>query len=84
MDSNKAVPPIALVTCDIDFLHGSDGRGEGFWWRGNLKDFASPRCRWLGDKRLGLLKIGFSVVVRIYLAQERHKRQAVVNMVMNV
>ena len=33
---------------------------------------------------MGLLKIGLSIVVRIHLAQERHKRQAVVNLLMNV
>ena len=84
MDSNKAGPPIALVTCGIDFLHGSDGGGECFWWRGNLKVFARPRCSWLGGKRMDLIKIGFSVVVRIHLAQDRHQRQAAVNLVMNV
>ena len=34
---NKEGPPIALVTCDIDLLPGSDGRGEGFWWWGSSK-----------------------------------------------
>jgi hypothetical protein len=33
---------------------------------------------------MGLIQIGLSVVIRIHLTQDRHKRQAVVNMVMNV
>jgi hypothetical protein len=84
VDSSKAGPPIVLVSCDIDLLRDSDGGGEDVWWRGNLKDFARPRCRWLGDKRMSVTKIGLAVVVRIHLVKERHKRQAVVNMVINV
>jgi len=33
---------------------------------------------------MGLFKIRLSVVVPIHLAQDRHRRQAVVYMVMNV
>ena len=60
------------------------GEERVFGGGGNLKDFARPRCSWLGGKRMGLVNNGLSVVVRIRLAQDRYQRQPVVNLVMNV
>jgi hypothetical protein len=43
-----------------------------------------PRCRWIDNIKVGLLKIGFFVVDWIGLAQDRYRWRALVNAVMNL
>jgi hypothetical protein len=42
-----------------------------------------PRRRWTDNIKMNLLEIGLSVVDRIGLAQDRYRRRALVNSVMN-
>jgi hypothetical protein len=42
-----------------------------------------PRCRWIGNIKMGLLEIGVSVVNWIGLAQDWYRWRALVNAVMN-
>jgi hypothetical protein len=43
-----------------------------------------PRCRWIDNIKMDLLEIGLSVVCWIGLAQDRYRRRALVNLVMNL
>jgi hypothetical protein len=43
-----------------------------------------PRCRWIDNIKMDLLEIGVSVVDWIGLAQDRYRRRALVNAVMNL
>jgi hypothetical protein len=43
-----------------------------------------PRHRWIDNIKVGLLEIGLSVVDWIGLAQDRYRRRALVNAVMNL
>jgi hypothetical protein len=43
-----------------------------------------PRCRWIENIKMDLLKIGLNVVDWIGLAQERYRWSALVNEVMNL
>jgi hypothetical protein len=43
-----------------------------------------PRCRWIDNIKMDLIKIGLSVVDRIGLAQDRYRWRALVNSVMNL
>jgi hypothetical protein len=43
-----------------------------------------PRRRWMDNIKMDLLEIGFSVVDWIGLAQNRYKRRALANSVMNL
>jgi hypothetical protein len=54
------------------------GRPEG------KKPLGRPRCRWVDNIRMDLGVVGWSVVDRIGLAQERNKWRALVNAVMNL
>jgi hypothetical protein len=42
------------------------------------------RRRWINNIKIGLLKVGLSVVDWIDLAQDRYRWSAIVNTVMNV
>jgi hypothetical protein len=43
-----------------------------------------PRRRWIDNIKMNLLEIGLNVVDRIGLAQDRYRRRALVNSVMNL
>jgi hypothetical protein len=43
-----------------------------------------PRRRWINNIKMDLLEIGFSVVDWIGLVQDRYRRRALVNSVMNL
>jgi hypothetical protein len=43
-----------------------------------------PRHRWIDNIKIDLLEIGLSVVDWIGLAQDRYRRRALVNSVMNI
>jgi hypothetical protein len=43
-----------------------------------------PRRRWIDNIKMDLLEIGFSVVDRIGLAQDRYRWRAIVNSIMNL
>jgi hypothetical protein len=43
-----------------------------------------PRCRWIDNIKIDLLKMGLSVVDWIGLAQDRYRWRALVNVVMNL
>jgi hypothetical protein len=43
-----------------------------------------PRYRWIDNIKMGLLEIGLGVVDWISLAQDRYRRRALVNVVMNL
>jgi hypothetical protein len=43
-----------------------------------------PRRRWIDNIKMDLLEIGWSVVDRICLAQDRYRWRALVNSVMNL
>jgi hypothetical protein len=43
-----------------------------------------PRRRWIVNIKMGLLEIGLSVVDWIGLAQDKYRRRALVNSVMNL
>jgi hypothetical protein len=54
------------------------GKGEGRRPLGRL------RRRWIDNIKTGLLEIGLSVVDWIGMAQDRYRRRALVNSVMNL
>jgi hypothetical protein len=43
-----------------------------------------PRCTWIDDINMDLLEMGLNVVDWIGLAQDRYRRRALVNSVMNL
>jgi hypothetical protein len=43
-----------------------------------------PRIRWIDNIKMDLLEISLSVVDWIYLAQDRYRWRALVNMLMNL
>jgi hypothetical protein len=43
-----------------------------------------PRCRWIDNIKMDLLEIGLSVLDWVGLAQDRYRRRALVNAVMNL
>jgi hypothetical protein len=51
---------------------------------GGKRQLGRPRCRWIDNIKMDLLEIGVSVVDWIGLAQDRYKRRALVNSVMNL
>jgi hypothetical protein len=57
----------------------------GFWWESQKeRSLGRPRHRWEDNIKTDLREIGRSRTNCIYLAQDRDRWRAVVNMVMNV
>jgi hypothetical protein len=54
------------------------GRPEG------RRPLGRPRCRWENDIKMDLRETGFGDVDWIHLAQDRNRRRALVNTVMNL
>jgi hypothetical protein len=54
------------------------GKPEG------MRPLGRPRCTWIDNIKMDLLKIGLSVVDWIGLAQDRYRWRALVNSVMNL
>jgi hypothetical protein len=54
------------------------GKSEG------KRPLGRPKRRWIDNIKMDLLEIGVSVVDRIGLAQDRYRRRALVNSVMNL
>jgi hypothetical protein len=48
------------------------------------RQLGRPRCRWIDNIKTDLLEIGLGVVDWIRVAQERYRRRALVNSVMNL
>jgi hypothetical protein len=48
------------------------------------RQLGRPRRRWIGNIKVDLLEIGLNVVDWIGLAQDRYRRRAPVNSVMNL
>jgi len=57
------------------------------FWRGNLKDkrpLGRPRSRWKDNIKMDLQEVGFGGMDWIDLAQDRDRRRALVNKVINL
>ena len=54
----------------------------GFWW--GRRSLGRPRRRWEDTIKLDLLEVGWEGMDWIELAQQKDRRQGVVNAVMNL
>jgi hypothetical protein len=57
----------------------------GYWWESQReRPLGRPRRRWVDNIKMDLLEMGWGGVDWIGLAQDRDKRRALVNAVMNL